>query len=90
MEGNTKTAGNLNVWMTTFGRQKKFLPLLLDIWLVSPQEKGGQVIPIEDVVKRRSKTILHIDNSLGTTTISMEIIRTRLAHMKKTRRGILY
>jgi hypothetical protein len=46
-------------------RQKKFLPLLLDTWLVSPIEKAGVVIPIEDVVKRRSKTILHIDNSLG-------------------------
>jgi hypothetical protein len=51
-------------------RQKKFLPLLLDIWLASPIEKDGVVIPIEDVVKRRSKTILHIDNSLGIKIIA--------------------
>jgi hypothetical protein len=60
-------AGNLNSPLKTvrLNRQKKFLPLLLDIWLASPIEKDGVVIPIEDVVKRRSKTILHIDNSLG-------------------------
>jgi len=59
-------AGNFNYWaMVQMSRQKKFLPLLLDIWLASPIEKDGVVIPIEDVVKRRSKTILHIDNSLG-------------------------
>jgi hypothetical protein len=62
-----KMAGNLNSSLKTvhLNRQKKFLPLLLDIWLASPIEKDGVVIPIEDVVKRRSKTILHIDNSLG-------------------------
>jgi hypothetical protein len=54
---------------TTWDRQKKFLPLLLDTWLASPIEKSGVVIPIEDVVKRRSKTILHIDNSLGISFI---------------------
>ncbi len=62
-----KMAGNLNFPLkpVQLNRQKKFLPLLLDIWLASPIEKDGVVIPIEDVVKRRSKTILHIDNSLG-------------------------
>jgi len=46
-------------------RQRKFLPLLLDLWLASPIMKDGQEIPIEAVVKRRTKTLLHIDNTLG-------------------------
>ena len=46
-------------------RQRKFLPLLLDLWLASPIMKDGREIPIEAVVKRRTKTLLHIDNSLG-------------------------
>ena len=46
-------------------RQRKFLPLLLDLWLASPILKDGQEIPIEAVVKRRTKTLLHIDNTLG-------------------------
>ena len=46
-------------------RQRKFLPLLLDLWLVSPLKKDNVVTPIEAVVKRRTKTLLHIDNGLG-------------------------
>ena len=46
-------------------RQRKFLPLLLDLWLASPIMKDGREVPIEAVVKRRTKTLLHIDNSLG-------------------------
>ena len=46
-------------------RQKRLLPLLLDLWLVSPIKKNGVVTDIEKVVKRRTKTLLHIDNSLG-------------------------
>eukprot|EP00090_Calanus_glacialis_P042967 TRINITY_DN7610_c0_g1_i2.p1 TRINITY_DN7610_c0_g1~~TRINITY_DN7610_c0_g1_i2.p1 ORF type:complete len:536 (-),score=116.90 TRINITY_DN7610_c0_g1_i2:68-1495(-) len=46
-------------------RQKMLLPLLLDLWLVSPMKKNGVVTDIEKVVKRRTKTLLHIDNSLG-------------------------
>merc|ERR1719350_332061 len=46
-------------------RQKMLLPLLLDLWLVSPIKKNGVVTDIEQVVKRRTKTLLHIDNSLG-------------------------
>ena len=46
-------------------RQKMLLPLLLDLWLVSPIKKNGVVTDIEKVVKRRTKTLLHIDNSLG-------------------------
>merc|ERR1719209_1323233 len=45
--------------------RRKFLPLLLDLWLASPIMKDGQEIPIEAVVKRRTKTLLHIDNTLG-------------------------
>jgi hypothetical protein len=46
-------------------RQKMLLPLLLDLWLVSPIKKNGVTTNIEKVVKRRTKTLLHIDNSLG-------------------------
>jgi Zn-dependent M16 (insulinase) family peptidase len=46
-------------------RQKMLLPLLLDLWLQSPIKKSGVITDIEKVVKRRTKTLLHIDNSLG-------------------------
>jgi len=46
-------------------RQKMLLPLLLDLWLQSPIKKNGVITDIEKVVKRRTKTLLHIDNSLG-------------------------
>jgi len=46
-------------------RQKMLLPLLLDLWLQSPIKKNGVLTDIEKVVKRRTKTLLHIDNSLG-------------------------
>merc|ERR1711892_799888 len=46
-------------------REKMLLPLLLDLWLVSPIKKNGIITNIEKVVKRRTKTLLHIDNSLG-------------------------
>lgn len=46
-------------------REKMLMPLLLDTWLLSPLRKDGIIEPIESVVKRRSKAILHIANSLG-------------------------
>ena len=46
-------------------RQKELLPLLLDMWMDSPVMKNGTLIDIETVVKRRTKTLLHIGNSLG-------------------------
>lgn len=46
-------------------RQKKFLPLLLDTWLVSPLQKNGEIVNIDKIVKRRSKTLQSVDNSLG-------------------------
>merc|ERR1719354_1339719 len=46
-------------------RERELLPLLMDTWLLSPIKKEGELTPIEDVVKRRSKNVLHIQNSLG-------------------------
>ena len=46
-------------------REKLFLPLLLDTWLLSPIMKNGEVEPIESVVKRRTKSLLSLKNSLG-------------------------
>lgn len=46
-------------------RQRRFLPLLLDLWLASPLLKDGKEVPIEAVVKRRTKTLLYLDNTLG-------------------------
>ena len=46
-------------------REKLLLPLLLDTWLLSPIIKNGDVEPIESVVKRRTKALLSLQNSLG-------------------------
>jgi len=46
-------------------REKSLLPLLLDTWLSSPFLKDGDIVPIEKVVKRRSKYLLHASISLG-------------------------
>ena len=46
-------------------RQRQFLPLLLDLWLASPLMKNGTEVPIETVVKQRTRTLLHIENTLG-------------------------
>jgi len=45
--------------------QKMLLPLLLDLWLVSPIKKNKIITSIDKVVKRRTKTLLHIENTLG-------------------------
>jgi len=58
----------LNIFLDTTvlsRRQRKLLPLLLDLWLASPIFKDGQPIPIDAVVKRRTKTLLHLDTTLG-------------------------
>ena len=46
-------------------RQKELLPLLLDMWFESPVMKEGKLVDIETIVKQRTKTLLHIGNSLG-------------------------
>lgn len=46
-------------------RQRKLLPMLLDLWLASPLLKNGQQVPIDTVVKRRTKTLLYLDATLG-------------------------
>ena len=46
-------------------RQKELLPLVLDMWLDSPVMRDGTLQDIETIVKRRTKTLLHIDNGLG-------------------------
>ena len=46
-------------------RQKMFLPLLLDTWLVSPLKKNGEIMGIDQIVKRRSKNLQNVDTSLG-------------------------
>ena len=56
------------IFLNTAGltvRQKELLPLLLDLWLDSPVKKNGDLQDIETVVKRRTKTLLHLGNSLG-------------------------
>ena len=56
------------IFLSTVGltvRQKELLPLLLDLWLDSPVMKDGELVDIETVVKRRTKTLLHLGNSLG-------------------------
>ena len=46
-------------------RQKELLPLVLDMWLDSPVLRDGTLQDIETIVKRRTKTLLNIDNGLG-------------------------
>ena len=65
MTTNTKIIMKNTTPITTTFREKMLMPLLLDTWLLSPLIKDGEVEPIESVVKRRSKAILHIANSLG-------------------------
>ena len=48
-------------------RQKELLPLVLDMWLDSPVMRDGTLQDIETIVKRRTKTLLNIDNGLGFT-----------------------
>jgi len=45
--------------------QKKYLPLLLDLWLESPIMKNGKITSIDKMVKRRTKSLLLIESSLG-------------------------
>jgi len=46
-------------------REKDLLPILLDVWMSSPQIKNGKVIDIETVIKRQTKTLLYTDYFLG-------------------------
>ena len=43
----------------------QLLPLVLDMWLDSPVMRDGTLQDIETIVKRRTKTLLYIDNGLG-------------------------
>ena len=46
-------------------KQKELLPLLLETWMTSPLMKGGNIMDIETVVKRRTTTLLSTDYYLG-------------------------
>ena len=46
-------------------RQKMFLPLLRQLWLTSPVMKNDQEITVDKMVKRRTKTLLNLDMTLG-------------------------
>ena len=45
--------------------QRQLLPLLLDLWMSSPLIKDGVVTDVETIVKRKTKTFLHVDHFLG-------------------------
>jgi len=56
------------IFMDTYDltpRQKKFLPLFMNTWLASPMIKDGKIIPISDVINRKSKYLQTLTNRLG-------------------------
>jgi len=46
-------------------KQRKYLPLLIDLWTTSPMKKNGSVTDIGGVIKRYNKSLLKLEMSQG-------------------------
>jgi len=52
-------------------RQRKYLPLLIDLWTTSPMKKNGTVTDIGGVIKRYNKSLLKLEMSHGYSGITI-------------------
>jgi len=52
-------------------RQRKLLPLLMDLWLNSPIKKNGIITDIDGVIKRWSKLLQKLSISLGYSSVTL-------------------
>jgi len=52
-------------------KQRKYLPLLIDLWTTSPMKKNGTVTDIGGVIKRYNKALLKLEMSQGYSYITI-------------------
>jgi len=52
-------------------KQRRYLPLLIDLWTTSPMKKNGTVTDIGGVIKRYNKSLLKLEMSQGYSYITI-------------------
>ena len=67
-------------------KQRKYLPLLIDLWTTSPMKKNGTVTDYGGVIKRYNKSLLKLEMSQGYSYITIGA----QAEMVKLKEGVSF